>query len=389
MRRKKKIILCFVAFYLPGFKSGGPVRSVSNLVDCLGDEFEFRIVTSDRDFQDQHAYPGIVPDAWNSVDGTSVFYASPRGLSFRSLTAILRETEYDLVYINSFFSLWFSVIPILLRKLRVVPQVPCVLAPRGELSVGALSIKSVRKKVYIRLSRLLGFFSDVDWQCTSEGERYDVSREITSSLRRVHFSPNVIYSSGSLHKTFSRRAEGPPRLVFLSRISRKKNLDFLLRVLKKVSADLVVSIYGPREDLKYWQTCQSLIDSLPEHVKVVVGGSVQNSRVAEVFSQNDLFVFPTLGENFGHVIFESLAAGTPVLVSDQTGWVADKSRAVQILPLVESQWVDALNGLGRLRPDDWERRRREVVHYVGAYLEQDRSMGLSRAVFNLAGQESN
>jgi glycosyltransferase involved in cell wall biosynthesis len=31
-------------------------------------------------------------------------------------------------------------------------------------------------------------------------------------------------------------------------------------------------------------------------------------------------VLPTLGENFGHAIFESLAAGRPVLISDQTPW---------------------------------------------------------------------
>lgn len=34
----------------------------------------------------------------------------------------------------------------------------------------------------------------------------------------------------------------------------------------------------------------------------------------------DLFVFPTLGENFGHVVIESLSAGTPVFMSNTTPW---------------------------------------------------------------------
>ncbi|MNF89332.1 Glycosyl transferases group 1 [compost metagenome] len=44
------------------------------------------------------------------------------------------------------------------------------------------------------------------------------------------------------------------------------------------------------------------------------------SEVQKVFSQYDLFFFPTRGENYGHVIAESLSVGTPVLLSDQTPW---------------------------------------------------------------------
>ena len=42
-------ILCFVSHYLPGYLSGGPVKSISNLVDHLKDHFEFFIITSDRE----------------------------------------------------------------------------------------------------------------------------------------------------------------------------------------------------------------------------------------------------------------------------------------------------------------------------------------------------
>ena len=42
--------------------------------------------------------------------------------------------------------------------------------------------------------------------------------------------------------------------------------------------------------------------------------------MAEVFAENDLFFFPTHGENYGHVIAEALVAGCPVLISDQTSW---------------------------------------------------------------------
>ncbi len=51
-------ILAFIGHYLPGYKAGGPIRTLENMVDALGDEFEFRIVTSDRDLGDGD--PGVI-----------------------------------------------------------------------------------------------------------------------------------------------------------------------------------------------------------------------------------------------------------------------------------------------------------------------------------------
>ena len=42
-------------------------------------------------------------------------------------------------------------------------------------------------------------------------------------------------------------------------------------------------------------------------------GAVPGDGAVSFLSRFDLFVFPTLGENFGHVVLESLAAGTPVI----------------------------------------------------------------------------
>ncbi len=56
---KKKVILCFVSYYLPGFKSGGPLRTIANMVDHLAPDFDFWIVTRDRDLGDAHGYENI------------------------------------------------------------------------------------------------------------------------------------------------------------------------------------------------------------------------------------------------------------------------------------------------------------------------------------------
>ena len=58
--------------------------------------------------------------------------------------------------------------------------------------------------------------------------------------------------------------------------------------------------------------------SLPPNVRARYAGPLDYSAVAETFARHDVFLFPTFGENFGHVIVESLAAGCPVIVSDRT-----------------------------------------------------------------------
>ena len=49
-------------------------------------------------------------------------------------------------------------------------------------------------------------------------------------------------------------------------------------------------------------------------------GAAPHSQVASIMAEHDLFLFPTHGENYGHVIVEALLAGCPVLISDQTPW---------------------------------------------------------------------
>ena len=49
-------------------------------------------------------------------------------------------------------------------------------------------------------------------------------------------------------------------------------------------------------------------------------GSISHDEVHDTFKRYDAFLFPTLSENFGHVIAEALMVGCPVIISDQTPW---------------------------------------------------------------------
>jgi glycosyltransferase involved in cell wall biosynthesis len=93
-----------------------------------------------------------------------------------------------------------------------------------------------------------------------------------------------------------------------------------LRALAGISTPVSLDVFGPLEDADYWATCQAAARALPPNATVSYRGAVAPDQVQATFRRYDAFLFPTLGENFGHVIVESLSSSCPVLCSDRTPW---------------------------------------------------------------------
>lgn len=321
----KMTILVFVGSYLPGFKGGGPIRSIANLVELLGDEFDFKIITYDHDHGVNEPYAGITPDTWYTVGKAEVYYASKASLRFLALARLIKSIGHDVLYLNSFFSLDFSIKPLLLSCMRLIPNIGIILAPRGEFSPGALILKRLKKSLYITFARTFGLYDKILWQASSIFEETDIKeifKEISSLIANpIVLAPDLV---SSIHKnsdmTRPAKRSGALEVVFVSRISPKKNLDGALSMLKGIQGDITFNIFGPAEDQLYWQKCKNICNTLNKNIKVFFHGEVEHDRVKELFGANHLFFFPTHGENFGHVILEALLAGCPVLLSDQTPW---------------------------------------------------------------------
>ena len=374
-------ILCFVPYYLPGFQSGGPVRSISNLVDNLGDEIDFRIVTSDRDFLASESYPLIDINSWNTVGKAEVFYIAPNILSYFYFLRSLLSSQYDVLYLNTFFDLRFALFPLIFRKLRLAPSRPCVIAPRGQFSTGALVFKSRLKKLYISTCKFFRVLDDLCWQASSPFERSDICRELKSVVNSIKVVPNLLPCSFEHSKRPSSPNSDYLRIIFLSRISPKKNLSFLLSSLFDVSAKVLLSIYGPPEDPEYLSYCNKLISQLPSNIKVHFHGPVLQDNVRGVFAENDLFVFPTLGENFGHVIHESLSVGTPVLLSDATPWAPDPNGGLQVLELNPSLWSAAIDTWASHDHESKLNLQKAALCYYQNNFDGVRSVNLARSLF--------
>jgi len=108
----------------------------------------------------------------------------------------------------------------------------------------------------------------------------------------------------------------------LSRISKKKNLHQALIFLKQIENKYKInfSLIGPIEDESYWNKCKLIINKLPKNIKVDYLGAVPNHELSVFLKKFHVLLFPTLNENYGHVIIESLQFGNPVIISNNTPW---------------------------------------------------------------------
>ena len=331
-------ILILTHYYIPGFKAGGPIRSIANMVDHLGLEFDFRIVTSDRDIGESKAYPGVEPNVWTQESNAKVLYVRPAMKGLLTIWRILNETDYSILYINGVFPRRFSIFPLLFHRVGLVPRVPVIIAPRGEFSPGALMIKPKRKLAFLSFIRFFRLNHNIVWHASSEFEVKDILRQfgteahiVTAEVMQSHLRladganvfiardlPTRRTNEGS--DIVPHKESGSLKIVFLSRISPIKNLDGAIRLLTGLKGNIEFHIYGPIEDREHWQECAALIKGLDENIKVNYCGILRHEEVVNAIAQYHLLFLPTHGENFGHVIAESLSAGCPVLISDQTPW---------------------------------------------------------------------
>lgn len=309
-------ILTFTDYYLPGYRGGGGIRTLANMVERLGSELDFHLVTRDRDLGEPHPYPTPI-GSWVPVGDARVQYLPP-GATPLAVRRLVRASGAEVIYLNSFFSQRFTMFPLLAAALAR-ERIPVVVAPRGEFSPGALALKRWKKLPFLASVRAARLFEGLLWQVSSPREEEDVRRWF-GARARVCVAPDLCGPVPPDPGPPQPKAPGELNVVFLSRISRKKNLDGALSMLAGLSGRIRVTVHGPVHEADYWTECRAQIARLPANVHVEYAGPVPHDCIHDALRRHHVFLLPTLGENFGHAILEAMLAGLPVVVSDQTPW---------------------------------------------------------------------
>lgn len=337
-------ILFFSDYYLPGYKGGG-MRAVVNITERFQKEFEFYVITRNYDGRDDKTYYNDVKtNEWNELKNEKVFYLSRFNITPWKIRRLIQEVKPHVIYTNSYFST-FTINVVLLRKLRLIDtRIPLIIAPEGELLSGALKLKKLKKRIYLRIASFIGLYDDVIWRMSSEAEKKE-SLPYIGKRPMIIIAPNmpakVILPEFSLTLKPSKNI-GSAKFVFLSRVHPTKNLMFLIEIIKDMDSRSTFDIYGPLSDKNYAENCFKASQEV-KNFKVQFKGEIKHSEVARVLSNYHFFLLPTLGENFGHVIVEALAAGCPIIISDKTSWKGLSEKGIGWeLPLKKELWIDVL-----------------------------------------------
>ncbi len=104
------------------------------------------------------------------------------------------------------------------------------------------------------------------------------------------------------------------RLIYVGRVAKEKNLDFLLRVFKRVVQqddrfELMVVGGGPSLD-----ELKKLASKLAIEHRVTFTDMVPFTQVVDELKKADLFVFSSTTETQGLVVLEAMAAGLPLVL---------------------------------------------------------------------------
>jgi len=346
-------ITILVDYFFPAYLAGGPVKSTHALAKFLSsNKYEVRVFTRANDSNCSQNFNLSVSD-YILLGNVRPVYINSRFkvlLIKKLLMAVI--SECNVIYINSFFSLYFSIIPLLFFKIFSKDSVTLVLAPRGELSHAALSIKKNKKLFYLNFFKLLRLHKSIIFHATSDDESIEIGRIFPNSeiINIQNLNQNVCCNI--ISNVVRKKSAKSLNLVYFSRITQKKNLLWFLQLINSLKININLDVIGPYDSEKYYVSCLNELNVNSLH-SIRFLGPVNSLAFPLANNSYNFFVLPTLGENFGHAILESILHKLPVLISTNTPFKNNPSIGIFSNNLENILWADILIKLFELGENEY------------------------------------
>ena len=218
-----------------------------------------------------------------------------------------------------------------------------VVQPHGTLSKAAMKYSCFVKFVFGHLVQYEVLRKADMFVATSEEECNDIRR--LGYRQPVVVLPNGVDVPTVELNTDASNYSDRRRMFFLSRIHPKKNVDMLIRCwarLEGLFPNWHLSIVGPDNNNTYANQMKKLAMQLGCH-RVTFEGELNGAEKFRFMVESDCEVLPTHSENFGMVVAESLACGTPVICSQGAPWEGlCKERCGWWVPINEEAFESAM-----------------------------------------------
>jgi glycosyltransferase involved in cell wall biosynthesis len=321
--------------YYPFLEKGGPTVKVRALARGMAlSGHALTVLTADLGFDSlKRDIAGAVPGRWGfeaKEDGVEAIYLRTRA-RYRSMTwnpgvaAFCRERleGFDLAHIYGLYDLLG---PRVARACRRVAR-PYVVEPMGMFLpiVRSLWMKRLYHDTFG--GQLLKGASRVI--ATSEQERQEFLEggiaDAKIVVRRNGIEiPSQFPPAGRFRSQWN-IAKDAKLVLFLGRLVSKKSPDLMLEAFSRWkergngSRGSVLVMAGPDEGDGLRPRLETIAAQMTPNGCVLFTGPLYGDAKWAAYRDADVFVLPSQNENFGNTAAESVACGTPVLVTDRCG----------------------------------------------------------------------
>ena len=276
-----------------------------------------------------------VPESWRSGDGTGgvprchrVPATGPAGLFSRaSMNTIRPHLEAaDCLHLHGMWGIFNAQLGRLARKVGT----PYIYSIHGMLDDWCMSQRMPKKRVYLKLIGKRALHEAALVHCTAEAELEQSRKWFPSGTGHIAPLPidladfEDLPGPGPIHARFPMLDDDRPTLLFLSRLHYKKGVEHLIEATKLLvdrGRNVRTFVVGSGDDA-YRAKLESMVAELKLADHVIFPGFVAGREKVSLFETSDVFVLPTSQENFGFVLFEALAAKTPVVTTPWHRYVA-------------------------------------------------------------------
>src|SRR5690554_344138 len=291
--------------YYPS-QAGGPANTLYWLNKSLdADQFSCEVVSTDF---------GLIEDLKATEFSTThkASFISSKGKPFISQSIKELKTSDIIQFSSIFFS---PTLPLLISALSKNKAV--IISPRGELYDAAIRQKSLKKKIW--LSVIKRFQNKINFHATNAYE-LKIIQKVFPKAKSYTTIPNYMEMPIKLNN------EVENKLVFVGRINPIKNIHILIdaiSIVHKGNSNIKLEILGfARLDYEkeYLSSLQKKVELLCLENVVLFKGHIDGEAKNKVIASSKALILPSKSENFGNVVLEALAQGTPVIASKNTPW---------------------------------------------------------------------
>jgi len=223
-------------------------------------------------------------------------------------------------------------------RLAIKYHKPCILRPCGMLDGWSMDQSSFKKKIYLQLFSRFLFHPKLLLHFTAEGEK---EKSYFPNYLKSFVMPNGLplkafgdrSTAAEFYKNFP-SLKGKRIVLFLGRVDPKKQPDVAICAFSTIAPsdqDLHLVIAGPCNNESYRDSLSKLADKLGVLRRITFTGMLQGAVLYAAYRAAEVYVLPSLQENFGNTVAEAMAGSCPVVISDQVdikNYIDDKNVGV-------------------------------------------------------------